>query len=160
SWQARTLGGVFAVALAVVSAVGDSALMRGSHGWMQIDRKVDRADLVMAVPRDAQGTVFATVFGDSPDGSDTIRWPPVCEVGTEWWCRGVAGVQTVGVDEVTDGVLTAAAAFRRSVWFFNVTEDMDPASFVRERLPAPLRRCEQMFANEKWLVLDCASTSL
>jgi hypothetical protein len=155
SWTARSVAWLLALALATICVLGNRAVVLASNNWIpHLDGLCEQANLVVTVPRAAQGVVFAMLFGDSPEGGKTMRWPPACDLGTEWWCRRVGRVQNVAIDEVTDAVLETAATMPRSVWIFNV----DAAA--SDRIPPRVRRCQETFANSEWLVFDCAATAL
>jgi len=152
----RMLGWFLAIALAVVSAYGNGMVVRGSEGWIgQISRLCAGADLLMIVPRSAQLSVHAMLTGDSPLASATLRWPPVCESDTEWWCRRVNGLQVVSVDEVTDDVVAAASAFARSIWIFEARREE-----THHGVPPRVRGCEPILADSMWSVFSCAGTNL
>jgi hypothetical protein len=154
--RTRLLGWLLAGALSALSATGNAAVVRNSTGWIaQIAQIGARADLLVIVPRSAQFPVYAMLTGDVPLGSRTTRWPPVCESDTEWWCRRVGRLDTVSVDEVTDGVVASAAAFPRSIWIFDVR-----GTGGSHRIPPQLRGCEQVQRDVTWAVLECSNATL
>jgi hypothetical protein len=152
----RRLGWLVAIALMAVSLRGNGALVSQGGDWLwDIDRMRTGADLLMIVPRSAQFSVHAMMTGNSPLASETVGWPPVCRTDTESWCRGVDGVPSVSLDEVTDEVVAAAAAAPRSVWIFDAR-----GQEVYRRIPARLDACERVFRDATWTVLQCSGTAL
>jgi hypothetical protein len=99
--------------------------------------------------------VYAMLTGDSPLCGESLRWPPVCETDTEWWCRRADGLPTVSVDEVSDDVIAAAAASAQSIWIFDVRGER-----TYQRIPLRLHACEQVFRDATWTVLGCSGTAL
>jgi hypothetical protein len=152
----RVLGCLLAIVLAGLSVRGNSALVLWTGDWLSgIDRLRGAADLMMIVPRSAQFPVYAMLTGDSPLCGESLRWPPVCETDTEWWCRRADGLPTVSVDEVSDDVIAAAAASAQSIWIFDVRGER-----TYQRIPLRLHACEQVFRDATWTVLGCSGTAL
>jgi hypothetical protein len=152
----QALGWSAACAVVVISAIGNSAVVCNSEGWIwQIGDISARTDLLMIVPRSAQFPIHAMLTGDVPMGSATLRWPPICQTGTERWCRRVDGLRTVSVDEVTDGVIAAAATAPRSIWILDARD-----THISGRIPPRLRGCEQILRNASWAVLECSMGDL
>jgi hypothetical protein len=156
SGKVRGLVWLLVSGLAVCAFVGDRAALDAAHGWnTDIGRLSAGADLIVIVPRDAQGMMYAMLFGDAPEGRETVRWLPVCQLGTERWCRRVGQQQTVSVDEVSDGVVSAAAGVRRSVWIFRKDAAVYPGG-----LPRALGACGELLRDPDWQLVECAPASL
>jgi hypothetical protein len=152
----RVAGWLLAAGLAAGAVVGNAAVLRATHdGVPALGRRCTGADLVMIAPADAQGAVYAMLLGDSPAGSETVRWPPVCADGVEGWCRCVGGLHTVSVYAVRDDIVSAAAMSPRSIWIFRAQGA--PAD---HDIPPRLRRCDQILRNSVWTVLGCSSATL
>lgn len=150
-WRARLLGGLAAGALIGIAAVGNHTVLAASTGWIDgLAELGAQADLLVIVPRDAQFEVYAMLTGDVPLGSETVRWPPVCPSGTEWWCRRVGRLQTVSVDAVTDEVVAAAAVSPRTIWIYKL---------LGASIPGPLRACRSVLRNATWSVFDCRDSA-
>jgi hypothetical protein len=151
----RGAAGLSLVGLLVLCAYGNTVLLRGAGGWLdQLAEVCSGADLLVVAPRSAQMPIHAMLTGDSPLASPGIRWPPVCESDTEWWCRRLGALPMVSVDAVTDDVVDSAAAAPRSVWVFR-------AGNVGDRdVPARLGRCRTVHSDEVWSVLECSGMTL
>jgi hypothetical protein len=152
----RGTGWLLIGALMVIGVRENGALLRASHGWIDnLDEIARQADLLLIVPRAAQFPIFAMLTGDGPEGTATVRWPPVCPSGTESACRQVSQLSIVAVDQPSDSVVAAAAAAQHSVWIFR-TPDSDALRSAQERL----RICRSILQDRYWVMLECAGSDL
>ena len=152
-----TLGWLIALSLAGLSAVGNYGLLQSSDDWIKgIDELCAQADLVVVVPQGAQKPVHAMLFGDAPESSETVRFPPVCKLGTEPFCRRVGRLRTVSVDEVTDEVAAMTATFSHSVWVFSRhPEMMNGGRLVDVPISTRMAACQNVYTNSMWSVYHC-----
>jgi hypothetical protein len=153
---ARAMGGLSLLGLLALAAYGNIVLLRGARGWLdRLANVCSGADLLVVAPRSAQMPIHAMLTGDSPLASPGIRWPPVCESDTEWWCRRVGALPMVSVDAVTDDVVDSAAAAPRSVWIFRSGQETDD-----DHVPLALRRCDVVARDPFWRILQCSGMAL
>ena len=147
------MGGTVLIALVALSVHGNATLVRGARGWIdQLPSLARDTDLLVIVPRSAQMSVYAMLTGDSPLAGEGMRWPPVCETDTEWWCRRAGGQPTISVDTVTADLVTSAAAVQSSTWVFSAGGESD-----NDDAAALLERCTVVLRDVGWRVVRCTA---
>jgi hypothetical protein len=152
----RAVGVLLILLLAAFCARGNIDLVRGARGWLgQLADLCSGADLLVVMPRSEQMTVYAMLTGDSPLAGEGVRWPPVCNSDTEWWCRRADGVVIVSVDAIGPDLVASAAVAPKSIWIFPAGGEAGA-----QEIPPPIQSCELVPADSFWRIFRCLGSTL
>jgi hypothetical protein len=152
----RAVGVLLILLLVALCARGNIDLVRGARGWLgQLADLCSGADLLVIVPRSEQMSVYAMLTGDSPLAGEGMRWPPVCESDTEWWCRRADGLATVSVDAIGPDLVASATAAPESIWIFRTSGEAGA-----QEIPPPIKSCEPVSTDPFWRILRCFGPTL
>lgn len=152
----RTLGIVLAATLLFASFRGSQALIQQTGGWIpELRRLCAGADLLVLVPRQAQGALLAMLTGDAPNATPMIAWPPVCATDNETWCQRIDDLSIIAVDVADDAVAQSAARFEHSLWIFEARPAGDTGL-----VPDVMRNCTTLLADTHWSAFECTAAEL
>jgi hypothetical protein len=152
----RAVGALLILLLVALCVRGNIELVRAARGWLgQLADLCSGADLLVIMPRSEQMTVYAMLTGDSPLAGEGIRWPPVCDSDTEWWCRRTDGIAIVSVDAIGPDLVASAAAAPKSIWIFPTGGEAGA-----QEIPPSIQSCEPVPADPVWRILRCFGPTL